>query len=126
MPSNSLLVGLTRVELAQAEPLRREVRDERVGFRVREHAADLALEHRRLRKLAGRGRREQRLVGDAAPEEERQARRELDVADAIDRPRRQIGRLGLEAEDELGIDEHARDGALNAGVERAFARGPAE
>ena len=43
------------VELAQAEPLRREVRDERVGLRIGEHAPHLALEHGRFAQLAGRG-----------------------------------------------------------------------
>jgi len=65
--------GAQRVELPQPKPLRGEVRDERVGFRVREHAPHLPLEDRRLRELAGRRSREQRLVGDAAPEEEREA-----------------------------------------------------
>ena len=74
--------GRCRVDVAQEQPLRREVVDERVGARVCEHARDLARQAARLRQLARGGDVEQLVVRHAAPEEVRQARRELHVADA--------------------------------------------
>ena len=62
------------LDAPQVQPLGGEVVDERAdGARIGQHAADLLFEHRRLRQLAALGRIEQRLVGNAAPEEERQA-----------------------------------------------------
>ena len=76
-------VGLLRVHVAQEEPLLGEVVDEGGRPRVGEHAAHLAVEHVGLAQLAADGGVEQLVVGDAAPQEERQARRELEVADRV-------------------------------------------
>ena len=61
-----------------------------------------------LRSRAAAGQVEQLVVGNAAPQEERQPRRQLDVADA-DRPRRarRVGRIALDAEHELRAREDA-------------------
>ena len=58
------------------------------GARVGQHAPHLLVEHLRPPQRPVERRRQQLLVRDAAPEEERQARRELDVA------RRGYGVLG--------------------------------
>ena len=56
---------------------------ERLRARIGQHPPRLALQHGRIAQLALRRQVEQLVVGDAAPEEERQTRRQLDVADAI-------------------------------------------
>ena len=60
---------------------------------------------------------EQLVVGDAAPEEERQARCELDVADG---ERAGFARLALDAIQELRAHEQALERELNPGVEAAL------
>ena len=74
------LVGVGRdvLQVADVQPLPREVLHQRVGVRVGQHAPHLRLEHRRLAQASRRGQIEQRVVGHAAPEEERQPRRQLD------------------------------------------------
>ena len=70
-----------------------------------------------LLSVAARGQVEQLVVRDAAPQEERQARRELEVADAIGRPRRDAGRVLFDAEQELRIHQHRAQGHLDPRVE---------
>ena len=62
------------------QPLLGEVVDERLRPRIGQHAPDLLLEHRRLLQFSLRRKRDQRLVGEAAPQEEREARRKREVA----------------------------------------------
>ena len=61
------LHGHDGVEVAQIEPLPREVLDERRGAFVGEHALHLSLEHLRVAQLTALRRAEQLVVGDAAP-----------------------------------------------------------
>jgi hypothetical protein len=58
----------------------------------------LPLELCGLRERAALGREQQLVVGDAAPEKEREPRRELDVVDALHGARRGAGRILLHAE----------------------------
>ena len=58
--------------------------------------------HRRIAEPAALGDGEQLVVGNAAPQEERQARRQLDVADPVNGPGTRIRRIELHAENELG------------------------
>ena len=76
-------IRLDGLEVSQVEPLAGEVRHQRFGARIVEHAPHLLLEHRRVLQPALLGQVEQLLVRNAAPQEERQPRRELDVADAV-------------------------------------------
>ncbi len=62
---------------------------------------------------------EQLVVRHAAPEEERQARRQLQIADAIRRVRRKPRRIVFDAEQELRTDEHGRQRHLNPRLEVA-------
>ena len=80
--------------------------DERVGLRIGQHPPHLLLEHRRLVQLALRGEVEQLVVGNAAPEEERQPRRQLEIADAVHR-------AGRDAR-----PDRARRGSTNFGLAR--------
>ncbi len=63
---------------------------------------------------------EQLVVRNAAPEKERQARGQLQIADAIRRARRGVGRFVLDAKQELRTHEHAFERPLNAPIESAF------
>src|SRR5215831_12114564 len=59
------------------------------------------------------------VVRNAAPQEERKSRSQLDIGDAVFLTRLQIGRLGFLAKDEFGISENASQGHLDAVVEIA-------
>ena len=76
-------VGLRQLDVPQEQPLRREVRDEGPGPLVGDHPAHLLIEDRRLLQLALLGQLQQLVVGHAAPEEERQPRREREIVDAV-------------------------------------------
>ncbi len=67
----------------------------------------------------GGGRAEQLVIGQAAPYEEGEARRELEIADTIDAADGDVLGLTLEAVDEMRIDEQSGQRILNADVEGA-------
>ena len=74
------------VDAPQVQPLRSEVADQGGGgARIGQHPPHLLLEHGGLRQLAAFGGVQQRGVGNAAPQEERQSRGELDVAEPATR-----------------------------------------
>ena len=76
------------LQAAQVQPLAREVDRQRLGPRILQHAPDLLLEHGRILQPALAARRViSSSSGLRAPEEERQPRREIEIADAI-RPAR--------------------------------------
>ena len=107
-------------KIPQVEPLAGEVLDERVRARVVEHAPHLLAQRRGLVELVVDGEREQLVVGDAAPEEERQPRGELDVAQPVDLAGRDVVGGALEAEHELGGRENSAQRHLDAGLEAAL------
>ena len=111
--------GLAGLHAANVQPLPREVFDERVRARVGDHPLDLLLEHLGVVQTTLRGKLDQLLVRDAAPEEEREARGELQIADPVRRPRRRPGRLDLRSIDELRIREDALHHGLDAVIEAA-------
>ena len=86
-------VGHDAGELAQLEPPRGEVVDQRVRPRIAEHALDLPLEHGRIVQRAANRRVAQLVVRDAAPEKERQPRGQVEIArdDTPCRPRSPAG-----------------------------------
>ncbi len=108
-------------KIAELQPLAGEVGDQRFRLGIRQHPTYLPLEHRRGVQPALRCDGEQFVVRDAAPQEERQLRRKLEVADAIHRPRRQIGGLAFEPKHEHRTRKQASECGLNAGLERPFA-----
>src|SRR5262245_23930152 len=71
-------VRVDRCEVAQPEPLPGEVARDVVRARIGEHSADMALEHIWSMELAANGRIEQRVIRNAAPDKERQARSQLE------------------------------------------------
>ncbi len=78
------------------------------------------MQHGRRVKRAGRRHAQQLIVRDAAPQEERQPRRELEVADAIDRAGRNVRRIALDAERELRAGQNPLQRRLHARVECAL------
>src|SRR5439155_14864783 len=87
------------------------------GARVGEHPLHLLFEHGwRVECLLFRDL-QQLVIRDAAPQEERQTRRELEVGNAIRRLRRRALGLALEPKQKLRADEDAPQGELEARVE---------
>ena len=115
----ALGVGGPVGDVAQVQPLPREVLDEGPRLGVGEHAADLA------GQLVGRpeppllGRLQELLVGDAAPEEEREPGRQVEVREAMHVPGPCAGRSRGRPEEEARRDEHPAEGHLDAVVEAA-------
>ena len=113
------------VEVAQIQPLRREVVDQRLGALVGQHAAHLLLEHRGVLEAPVHRGIEQLVVGNAAPQEERQPRRQLEIVDAIGaglaRCPRSLGGggLALDAEQERRARQHRAQRHLDAVLEAA-------
>jgi hypothetical protein len=107
-------VGSGVPQLAQEQPLPGEIADQRIGSRVGEQSPHLPFEHRRILQLSAHRRVAQFLVRNAAPDEERQPRRELEIADAKHRARSHLCRLTFESEEEIRIDQYARHRALYA------------
>ena len=75
------------------------------------------VEHGRIVQLALRRDVQQLVVRNAAPQEERQPRRQLEIADAIDRARRNRGGIWFAAEQELRARENQPQRILDADVE---------
>ena len=81
---NAIGSGVCEPEVAQVQPLAGEVVDERVGARDRRaSAAPAARGPPAACSCPVAASVEQFVVGNAAPEEERQARRQLEIADPV-------------------------------------------
>ena len=80
--------GVDRVDIAQPQPLSGEIRREVERAAIGEHPARLLLELSGLAQLAPNGGVEQFIVRDAAPQEKRQSRCQLEIADPVDAARR--------------------------------------
>ena len=78
-------------------------------------------QHRRFAQLIALRQREQGVVGDAVPEEERQPRGEIEIVDAIAHAGRGR-RLALDAEQKVEADEHPFDSRLHAAFKAACFR----
>ena len=115
----NVLVRLHGGGVPQRQPLAGEVAREGVRARIGEHPRHLRVECRLLAQLSPLGEVEKLVVRDTAPEEERQARRQLEVADAVVGVRRRARRVPLDAEEELRADQQPADRHLDAGVEAA-------
>ena len=111
--------GNVALEAPQGQPLAGEVGGQRRRPRVGQHPPHLALEDPRLAQAARLGEVEQLVVGAAAPQEERQPRRQLEAADGIGVSRLEARRLDLDAVDEPRIGENPLQPHLDAGLEAA-------
>ncbi len=107
--------GVIDVEIAQVQPLPGEVASRATARADRRASAAPAARARRAGCSSPRSASvEQFVVGNAAPQEERQPRGQLEVADAIGRARRDARRILLDAEQELAADQHRAQRRLDA------------
>ena len=104
-------------QVSQIQPLPREVRHERLCSRIGKHPPRLPREHFWLTQHVARGDLQQFVIGNAAPEEERQPRRQLQIAESIRGLRGNSRRLLLDAEQELATDQDRAQRGLDAGLE---------
>ncbi len=65
-------------------------------------------------QATGAGKTQQLIIRNTAPQEERQARRQFDVADCIDGTGRQIGRLVFNLIQEARVHQQAGNAVLDA------------
>ena len=106
----------------QVQPLSGKIVDQGTRRpRIGEHPLHLLLERCGLRQLAALGGVEQPVVWNAVPQEEGQARGELEIRQSI---RGRPGSFGpgnvpMHAQQEIRIDEHALECELNSRIEAA-------
>jgi hypothetical protein len=113
-------IRLHLVDVLQTQPHRRKALAERLGLRILQHAAHLAIEHGRVVEPSLGGDGQQFLVGHRAPQEERETRREVDVRDAIDAVGAHRFGHALEAEDEMRARENGFNRRAHATFEAFF------
>jgi hypothetical protein len=77
------VVGQCAGDVAKPEPLRGKVRRQRLGAGILQHAAHFAVENRRILQQPFACHVEELIVRNAAPQEERQTRRELQIGQAV-------------------------------------------
>src|SRR5438093_690460 len=98
----------------------RIVTDERFRSRIAKHALHLLLQRRGIVQLSASRRLPQLVVRNAAPEKERQPRRQIEIAEAIGGACRQACGLAFHAEQETRSSQNPLDPALDAGVKAVF------
>ena len=101
------------------QPLPGEILDQRVRLRVGQHPPGLLREHGRRLQRALRRHPQELVVGNAAPEEERQARRQFEVAEPVDAAHRDVRGIAFHPEDEFRTGQNAAQREIDAAVERA-------
>src|SRR5262249_59762927 len=74
----------------------------------------------RILELALRRHRQQLVVGNAAPQEDRQARRQLEIGKPVRSARFDTLRVTFDLEQEVDVDQQPLDRGLNARLERAL------
>src|SRR5579885_3038188 len=106
-------LGAVRIEqpyVAGLQPVFEEIVHQRsTRARIGEQARHLLLQDRGLVQLALDGEIEEGIVGDAAPQEEREARGELDIRNPVDAARRYAGWVELTAEKKIRSEEHTSE-----------------
>ena len=94
------------LQRSQTEPLSGEILDQFLRARVRQHPFHLLLEHVGLFQFSLSGKVDQFLVWEIAPQKERQARRQLEVADPISFAWFNTGGRGLRPEDKFRVRQN--------------------
>src|SRR5438132_1885162 len=111
----TVLIDHNFLDATQVQPLTCKVIHKRIdGARVGQHSPHFFLESLWIAELTALGKVEQSLVRNAAPQEEGQARRDLDVAEAIDRLT--LFCISMDPQQEIRIDQKTFEGELNARV----------
>ncbi len=104
------------LQLAQIQPLTGEILGQGLGARIVQHARDLLLEHSGPAELLLLSHAQQFLVGNAAPQEEGQARRQFEIADAMHRAGR-VGGIDFVHEQEAGRNQNPFQRGFDAMLE---------
>ena len=111
-------IGRQQPDVARLQPLAEEVVDQRSArARIGEHASHLLIEHAGLAQLARDREVEQLVVRNAAPQEERQTRGELDVGETIRGSGSDFAGIGLDAEQKIRADQQTLERRADAVVE---------
>ena len=116
----AVLVRHQRGNVAQVEPLPREVLDQARRALVGEQAPDLRLQDVGLAQLAGHRHVPQLVVRDTAPQEEREPGRQLQIRQSIVGAGVHVRRVAHHAEQELRTHQEPPQGQLDARLEAAF------
>ena len=118
-------VGREGFEIAQVQPLPGEVAGEVFGALVAEHPAHLFLQHPGLVKVATFRSGEQFVIGNAAPEKEREPRGQRQITEAIRCSRCDTDGIAFDAEKEFRADEHRAQRGFDARLESVLGLGAA-
>ena len=110
-------IRLHHPHVPQLQPLARKIAHQRRRAAVGEHPSDLLFQNLWIFQLAPSGDLEQLVVGDTAPEEKRQPRGQFEVADAIRRITRDVGRIPLHPKQEIRRDQKPLERELDSRLE---------
>src|SRR5437763_15994986 len=102
------------LQVPQVQPLAGEIFDERARPFVGHHAAYLLLQHGGCPELPRSREVQQFVVGNAAPQKERQSAREFRIADLVAAAGSDSVWRRMAAENELGTRKNPRKRELNA------------
>src|SRR5262245_66533022 len=105
------------LEVPQVQPLAGEVAAKGPRALVGEHSFDLLIQSGWIPELALRGQTEQLIVGNAAPDEERQSRSQLQIGDSIRGSGDGVFGVAFAAEQKLGRYQEKCERVLDAGVQ---------
>ncbi len=90
--------GSDIADVAQPQPLSREIFNQGAGLGIRQHSPDFPFQNLRALQASMACRFKKTIVRDAAPEKKRQPRRQFHVADAVGSS---CHRIVFDAKDEL-------------------------
>src|SRR5438477_6439621 len=116
-------VGVRRgiVQLPQPEPLAGKVLRQRRGPRISQHPSNLLLQHGWVAQLSSLRHSQELIVWNAGPEEERQPRRQLEIADPVGHSGPDVGRVALHPEQKCRLNEERLQRPLDPGLEISLA-----
>src|SRR6187549_3853603 len=110
-------VRIDLFECPHLQPLKGETGHERFGSRIGQQSTHLRFENSRRGQRTALGRRQQFIVGGASDQEERETRRQFNVANRVNAARRKTSRRSLRAIQELRARENRRQRIADRGVE---------
>ena len=112
---------MASAKAAQPQPLSGEVVDHRGRRGIGEHAAHLRVEGGLAAKLPALRRVQQFVVGNAAPQKEREARSQFRLRNFLRAARGGAGRIEFEAKQKIGSQEQTRKRGGDGGIEAVLA-----
>src|SRR5262249_9456020 len=104
-------------KVTQEQPLSCELLHKRAEPWICDHPADLPIQYRRILQPILLGQAQQFLVRNTTPEEERQSRRNVEIADTIRSIRWNVGRICLNTKQELRTHQQSSQSALDSAIE---------